>query len=106
MIAISSPIVQNMYFKPNDRVKLHRVYPETGKLAIFGCAYRRRTTMCDVNVFIRKNGMEEKVLENVDIIEEVAGGMRLVNIFGEERTLNARMVSYNNSEKRMIFQSL
>ena len=62
--------------------------------------------MCDVNVFIRKNGVEEKVLENVDIIEEVSGGMRLVNIFGEEKTLNAKMVSYNNSEKRMIFQSL
>ena len=62
--------------------------------------------MCDVNVFIRKDGIEEKVLENVDIIEEVAGGMRLVNIFGEERILSAKMVSYNNSEKRMIFQSL
>jgi len=62
--------------------------------------------MCDVNVFIRKNGVEEKVLENVDLIEEVAGGMRLVNIFGEEKTLNAKMISYNNSAKRMIFQSL
>ena len=39
--------------------------------------------MCDVNVFVVKNGVEEKVLENVDLIEEVAGGMRLVNIFGE-----------------------
>ena len=48
--------------------------------------------------------MEEKVLENVDVIEEVAEGMRLVNIFGEERTVNARMVHYNNSEKRMVFQ--
>ena len=41
--------------------------------------------MCDVNVFIRKNGVEEKVLENVDLIEEVAGGMRLVNISLEKR---------------------
>ncbi len=62
--------------------------------------------MCDVNVFIRRDGIEEKVMENVDLIEEVAGGMRLVNIFGEEETLHAKMVSYNNSEKRMIFQSL
>jgi predicted RNA-binding protein len=60
--------------------------------------------MCDVNVFILNNGVEEKVLENVDLIEEVAGGMHLVNIFGEERTLKARMVHYNNSEKRMVFQ--
>ncbi|WP_419657963.1 putative RNA-binding protein [Desulfosarcina variabilis str. Montpellier] len=60
--------------------------------------------MCDVNVFILNNGVEEKILENVDLIEEVAEGMHLVNIFGEERTLKARMVHYNNSEKRMVFQ--
>jgi predicted RNA-binding protein len=60
--------------------------------------------MCDISVFVRKNGAEKKVLENVDLIEEVAGGgMRLVNIFGEEKTISARMVLYNNSEKRMVF---
>lgn len=60
--------------------------------------------MCDVNVFVVKNGVEEKVLDNVDLIEEVTGGMRMVNIFGEERTLRAKMVRYDNSEKRMVFQ--
>ncbi|BBO85372.1 CooT family nickel-binding protein [Desulfosarcina ovata] len=62
--------------------------------------------MCDVNVFIMKNGAEEKIMENVDLIEEVADGMHLVNIFGEEQTLKAKMVQYNNSEKRMVFQPL
>jgi hypothetical protein len=60
--------------------------------------------MCDVSVFVIRNGAEEKVLDNVDLIEEGADGMRLVNIFGEERTLRAKMVSYNNSAKRMVFQ--
>ncbi|MFO7645890.1 MAG: CooT family nickel-binding protein [Desulfosarcina sp.] len=60
--------------------------------------------MCDINVFIIKNGAQEKVLENVDLIEEVADGMRLVNIFGEERTLAARMVRFDNSSKQMVFQ--
>ena len=62
--------------------------------------------MCDVNVFVVKNGVEEKVLDNVDLIEEVSDGMRLVNIFGEERTLKAKMVRYDNSEKRMLFQPI
>jgi len=62
--------------------------------------------MCDVNVFVVKNGVEEKVLENVDLIEEVSDGMRLVNIFGEERTLKAKMVRYDNSQKRMLFQPI
>ena len=60
--------------------------------------------MCDINVFVVKNGVEEKVLENVDLIEEVDDGMRLVNIFGEERTLKAKMIRYDNSGKRMVFQ--
>lgn len=60
--------------------------------------------MCDVNVFILNNEAEEKVLENVDVIEETADGMRLVNIFGEERILKAKMVLYNNSQKKMVFQ--
>ena len=63
--------------------------------------------MCDINVFVVKNGGdEEKVLENVDLIEEVAEGMRLVNIFGEERILKARMIRFDNSQKRMIFQPM
>ena len=62
--------------------------------------------MCDINVFVRKNGIEEKVLENVDLVEESAEGVRLVNIFGEERLLHAKMVLYNNSEKRMVFQPI
>jgi len=61
--------------------------------------------MCDINVFVVKNGVEEIVLENVDIIESVDGGMHLVNIFGEERTIDAKLMYYNNSEKRMLFQS-
>ena len=62
--------------------------------------------MCDINVFVVKNGVEEKVLENVDLVEESGEDIRLVNIFGEERILKAtRMVFYNNSEKRMVFQA-
>jgi predicted RNA-binding protein len=60
--------------------------------------------MCDINVFVVKNGVEEKVLENVDLIEEAAEGMRLVNIFGEERMLKAKMVQFDNSNKRMLFR--
>lgn len=62
--------------------------------------------MCDINVFVVKDGVEEKVLENVDLVETITGGVRLINIFGEEKTINATMVSYNNSEKRMVFQAV
>lgn len=61
--------------------------------------------MCDINVFVVTDGVEEKILENVDLIETVPDGVRLVNIFGEEKTIRAAMVSFNNSDKRMVFQA-
>ncbi|HSO18937.1 MAG TPA: CooT family nickel-binding protein [Desulfosarcina sp.] len=62
--------------------------------------------MCDINVFVVNGDVEEKVLENVDLVETVAGGLRLVNIFGEEKTIQATLVSYDNSDKRMVFRAV
>ncbi|MGD9211905.1 MAG: CooT family nickel-binding protein [Desulfobacteraceae bacterium] len=59
--------------------------------------------MCDITAYLVSKGSEEKILDNVDIVEETPNGFKLVNIFGEERSLTARMVFYNNSEKRMNF---
>lgn len=59
--------------------------------------------MCDVTAYLLANGSEEKILENVDVVEETKAGIRLLNIFGEEKFMKARMVRYNNSEKKMIF---
>lgn len=62
--------------------------------------------MCDVHAYLKINDSEEKVFENVDLAIEVESGMKLVNIFGEEKIINGRMVEYNNSEKKMVFSSL
>lgn len=62
--------------------------------------------MCDVTAYLIKNGAEEKILENVDVVEETSDGIRLMNIFGEEKSVKARMVLYNNSEKKMVFTAL
>lgn len=58
--------------------------------------------MCDVTAYLLSNGAEERILENVDVVEEIADGIRLINIFGEEKSLNARMVRYDNSAKKML----
>ena len=59
--------------------------------------------MCDVTAYLVSDGSEEMILENVDLVEETAAGIKLVNIFGEEKRLSAKMVRYNNSEKKMVF---
>lgn len=60
--------------------------------------------MCDVTAYLVSDGVEEMILENVDVVEETSSGIKLINLFGEERSLHARMVHYNNSEKKMIFK--
>jgi predicted RNA-binding protein len=60
--------------------------------------------MCDITAYLISNGLEEKILENVDIVEETSNGIRLINIFGEEKSIHAKIVRFNNSEKKMIFK--
>ena len=61
--------------------------------------------MCDINAFIIEDGREVKILENVDVVDQKGDAVRLLNIFGEERTVQGRMVSFNNTEKKMVFET-
>ena len=61
--------------------------------------------MCDINVYLVRGGNEELVLENVDQVTTEGEITRLLNIFGEERAVSGRLVYYNNSEKKMVFET-
>ena len=57
------------------------------------------------NVFVLKNGTEEKVLENVDLIEEVAGGLRAGQHFwGGTHAQGQNGSLRQTAKKRMLFQ--
>lgn len=60
--------------------------------------------MCEAHAFILKNGKEEKVMESVDLVELDGDNVKLVNIFGEQRTLKARLKLYNNSDGKIVFE--
>jgi predicted RNA-binding protein len=61
--------------------------------------------MCDIDVFVLKNGSEEKIMENVDRVERIdETGLKIQNIFGESRVLHGRMFLYDNSSKKMVFE--
>ncbi|MCU0556697.1 MAG: CooT family nickel-binding protein [Desulfobacterales bacterium] len=62
--------------------------------------------MCDINVFVRHDGHEQMVMENVDVVEDRGGRFHLTNIFGEEKDVAGKMVVFNNSQKRMVFEAL
>ena len=62
--------------------------------------------MCEANAFVLVDGKEEKLLENVDLVSLEGDDVKLVSIFGEQKTLKARLKQYNNTEGKIIFETV
>ena len=62
--------------------------------------------MCEANAFLIKEGIESKVMENVDQLDVEDDEIRLVNIFGEQKKLKARIISYSGSESRILLEAI
>ena len=62
--------------------------------------------MCEAHAFILKNGEEEKVMESVDVVELEGDEVKLVSIFGEQKTLKARLKLYDNTRCKIVFEEL
>ncbi len=62
--------------------------------------------MCEAHAFILKDGEEEKVLENVDLVELDGDEVKLTSIFGDQKTLKAMLKLYDNTKRKIIFEPL
>ena len=62
--------------------------------------------MCEADAFVLIDGKEEKLLENVDLVSLEGDDVKLVSIFGEQKTLRARLKQYNNTEGKIIFETV
>ena len=62
--------------------------------------------MCEANAFVLIDGKEEKLLENVDLVSLEGDDVKLVSIFGEQKILKARLKQYNNTEGKIIFETV
>ena len=61
--------------------------------------------MCEANAFVFKDGKEELVLESVDeVFLEGDREFRLVNIFGEQKIIKARLKSMNLVNHKILFE--
>jgi len=56
--------------------------------------------MCQVNAYIERGGIEELVMENVDVLEPEGEKLFLLSIFGEQKVLPLRIkrISLVNSK--------
>jgi predicted RNA-binding protein len=62
--------------------------------------------MCEAHAYILKEGEEVKILEDVDLVDIAEEEVKLVSIFGEQKTLKARLKLYNNSEGKIVFEAI
>lgn len=53
--------------------------------------------MCDQRVVLVEKGEENLIMESVDRMEVIADGVRVMNIFGEEKTVEATFHSWANN---------
>ncbi len=47
--------------------------------------------MCEANAYLVEGCEERLIMESVDKVEPEAGGLRLVNIFGEQKYIQAHI---------------
>lgn len=60
--------------------------------------------MCEANAYLLKEGKEELILEAVDVIENEGDRIRIANIFGEQKTLKAKIRSMSLVNHRILLE--
>ena len=60
--------------------------------------------MCEAHAYILRNGKEVRLLENVDQVEVEGNEIKMVNIFGEQKILKARIRSYSNTDSKIVLE--
>jgi predicted RNA-binding protein len=58
--------------------------------------------MCEAAAYIIRNGQEELLLADVDVIEPEGDHLRLVSIFGEQKVVKAVIQSLNLINHKVI----
>jgi len=60
--------------------------------------------MCEAHAFVLRDEKEVKLLENADELEVEGDEIRLINIFGEQKILKARMKGYSGSTRKILLE--
>lgn len=62
--------------------------------------------MCEASAYVIKDGEEELVLESVDVLENKDGEINMVNIFGEQKQIKARVKTLSLVDHKIILDPL
>ncbi len=60
--------------------------------------------MCQSNAFILEDGKENEIMRDVALLEPSGDEIRLVDLFGEEKRVRAKIKMINLMEHRIILE--
>lgn len=60
--------------------------------------------MCESTAYILKDGVEDPIFESVDYLEEIDGKVKMVNLFGEEHIIKARIKTLSLVDHKIILE--
>jgi predicted RNA-binding protein len=61
--------------------------------------------MCESTAYIYSDGKEEVLLEGVELLEDRDGEVKVVSLFGEEKTVKGRITSLSLLDHKIIIES-
>jgi predicted RNA-binding protein len=60
--------------------------------------------MCEANAYLIEDGIEQLIMESVDKVEPEDSGLRLVNIFGEQKYVQARIEALSLVDHKILLR--
>lgn len=60
--------------------------------------------MCEANAYLRREGGEELIMEAVDLVRPEPEGVFLVNIFGDQRLVDAEIEALELAAHRVVLR--
>jgi len=62
--------------------------------------------MCEASAFLIKDGKEELILESVDTLENLDDEVKMINIFGEQKSLKAKIKTLSLVGHKIILEAI
>ena len=62
--------------------------------------------MCEAAAYLLKDGKEELLLESVDLLESEENQVKMVNIFGEQKKVKAKIKALSLVDHKIVLEPL
>jgi len=60
--------------------------------------------MCESTAYLLKDGKEEMVFQDIESLENSGGEIKMISIFGEEKTIRARPRRFSLVDHKIVLE--